>query len=199
MPLSYDDPDGENAAIAVIKYPSSLDQTDEGYKGPILFNPGMFTEPLFVLCSLVLISFQGGPGISGVEQLLDLAPAFQAVIGDDFDYVSFDPRGKHIVNSFSCFLTCKHDPTGVGRTKPSIEIFSSRQESLILQGKLSDTLNTSSSSLGSFVATAQIISRFAELRAKTNSEHVSTTEVARDMLGIINAYGRDKLQYWGIS
>ena len=48
----------------------------------------------------VVYSFQceGGPGVSGVEQLLSSAAAFQTIIGDDFDIVSFDPRGSDSTN-----------------------------------------------------------------------------------------------------
>ena len=36
----------------------------------------------------------GGPGISGVDQLLGLGAIFHAAIGSEFDWVSFDPRGE---------------------------------------------------------------------------------------------------------
>lgn len=43
--------------------------------GPILFNPG-------------------GPGGSGVDQILQRGDQFATVIGPQFDMVGFDPRGK---------------------------------------------------------------------------------------------------------
>ena len=39
---------------------------------------------------------QGGPGGSGVEFVLGAGPAFQALIGDDFDLLGFDPRGMYV-------------------------------------------------------------------------------------------------------
>ena len=88
---------------------------------------------------------------------------------------------------------------GVGRTKPSLDIFSTRQESLLIQGRMRETLNTSSSSLGAYLSNAKVLNGITEARAKTIAEHVSTSEVAKDMLSIITAYGREKLQYWGVS
>lgn len=39
--MDYSDPDGERAAVALVKYPSAYSPRHEKYKGPILFNPGM--------------------------------------------------------------------------------------------------------------------------------------------------------------
>jgi pimeloyl-ACP methyl ester carboxylesterase len=71
VPLDYSDPDGRDAAIALIRKPAT---TKEGYRGPILFNPG-------------------GPGGSGVDLILALGDAFATILGSQFDIVSFDPRG----------------------------------------------------------------------------------------------------------
>jgi hypothetical protein len=43
--------------------------------------------------------------------------------------------------------------------------------------------------------TAQIVGNLTLDRAKKEAEHVSTPEVATDMLSIVKAYGLDKLQY----
>jgi hypothetical protein len=49
VPLDYSEPSGPQAAIAMLKVPSKIPRGQEGYRGPILFNPG-------------------GPGGSGVGQ-----------------------------------------------------------------------------------------------------------------------------------
>ena len=89
--------------------------------------------------------------------------------------------------------------TGVGLTTPRVNIFSTLQESLALQIKIPIALNSTNAALGENLANAQILGRLAELRAKREVEHMSTPEVARDMLNIAKAHGMDKLQYWGFS
>jgi pimeloyl-ACP methyl ester carboxylesterase len=75
VPLNYSDPNGPPATIAIIRQQANV--TDPAlYRGPILFNPG-------------------GPGDSGVDFLLTGASLFAAVLGPEFDIVSFDPRGAH--------------------------------------------------------------------------------------------------------
>ena len=44
-----------------------------------------------------------------------------------------------------------------------------------------------------------ILGRLGESNAKAVAETLSTPSVVRDMMGINNAFGREKLQYWGFS
>ncbi|TDL14566.1 hypothetical protein BD410DRAFT_833037 [Rickenella mellea] len=55
VPLDYSEPEGDRAAVALVKLPSKLPPDDERYRGPMLFNPGgpggselagSFREPL---------------------------------------------------------------------------------------------------------------------------------------------------------
>ena len=75
VPLDYDNPDRDSAAIALIRLPASVPSDSEDYLGPILSNPG-------------------GPGNSGVDSVLTQGKLFQALLGPQFDLVSFDPRGE---------------------------------------------------------------------------------------------------------
>jgi hypothetical protein len=50
VPLDYADPSGPQAAVALLKVPSKIPRGQQGYRGPILFNPG-------------------GPGGSGVRKV----------------------------------------------------------------------------------------------------------------------------------
>jgi pimeloyl-ACP methyl ester carboxylesterase len=59
--------------IAIIRKQANV--TDpSAYLGPILFNPG-------------------GPGVSGVDWVLQNADQFAAIVGPQFDLIGFDLRG----------------------------------------------------------------------------------------------------------
>lgn len=75
MPLNYSDPDGDSAAIALIRVPSTVSGNSSAYRGPILFNPG-------------------GPGGSGIDFIRSTGTLFADLLGSQFDIVGFDPRGK---------------------------------------------------------------------------------------------------------
>ncbi|KAF2158457.1 hypothetical protein M409DRAFT_31035 [Zasmidium cellare ATCC 36951] len=99
VPLNWNstgkDREEHRAAVAVIKLPAQVSVTDEEYGGAILMNPG-------------------GPGESGVEQLLQRGKAIQTIVdaaSDErsehrkyFDIISFDPRGvKETTPNLHCF------------------------------------------------------------------------------------------------
>ena len=69
----------------------------------------------------------------------------------------------------------------------------------MIQTQPANSMNTSSESLGRLSGLAQIVSNLSVSRAKLYMEHVSTPEIAMDMMNIVKAYGMDKLQYWGFS
>lgn len=60
-------------------------------------------------------------------------------------------------------------------------------------------MNSSTGALGELFGVAKILGEIMEARAGDIVKHMTTPVVARDMLSIIKAYGRDKLQYWGFS
>lgn len=43
--MDYNDPSGEKATVAIVKYPSKIPPGQKGYLGPILFNPGLLFPP----------------------------------------------------------------------------------------------------------------------------------------------------------
>ena len=63
------------------------------------------------------------------------------------------------------------------------------------------SLNTTVSSLGNAFARSKVVGSL--LRKKPDilnaAAYVTTPLVARDMLSIVKAHGREKLQYWGFS
>ncbi|KAK4494918.1 hypothetical protein PRZ48_014274 [Zasmidium cellare] len=99
VPLNWNstgkDREEHRAAVAVIKLSAKVSAADETYGGAILMNPG-------------------GPGESGVEQLLQRGRAIQTIVdataddenkaGKYFDIISFDPRGvKETTPNLHCF------------------------------------------------------------------------------------------------
>jgi hypothetical protein len=78
-------------------------------------------------------------------------------------------------------------------------MFASPAEALDFFSTYPLDVNESISSFGRAYAQSEIISRLAVDRIKTVAESVSTAAVAKDMLRIVQAFGQDKLNYWGIS
>ncbi|KAK1221312.1 hypothetical protein PQX77_015884 [Marasmius sp. AFHP31] len=74
VPLDYNNPDGDKAAIAIVRLPANVSTNSQDYRGPILFNPG-------------------GPGGSGVDYVLGAGSDHRVGLGPQFDLVGFDPRG----------------------------------------------------------------------------------------------------------
>lgn len=102
VPLDYSEPDGERAAVALIKYPSVYKPGHKNYKGPILFNPGTsdVRGRIGKLTSNVFSS-KGGPGGSGVALIIAAAPLLGTLLGAEFDLIGFDPRGANDPAYFS--------------------------------------------------------------------------------------------------
>ncbi|KAF7331542.1 Abhydrolase-4 domain-containing protein [Mycena kentingensis (nom. inval.)] len=73
VPLDYSNPDGEKAAIAMVRLHSSVPHDSPEYRGPVLLNPG-------------------GPGGSGVDLALGRGGSIHSIIGPEFDVIGFDPR-----------------------------------------------------------------------------------------------------------
>ncbi|KAK1230898.1 hypothetical protein PQX77_005976, partial [Marasmius sp. AFHP31] len=74
VPLDYNRPEEELAAIALIRLRANISTDSTEYRGPILFNPG-------------------GPGGSGVDLIRGRGAMLAKVVGPQFDIVGFDPRG----------------------------------------------------------------------------------------------------------
>lgn len=60
-------------------------------------------------------------------------------------------------------------------------------------------MNETSDAIPKRYAQASILGKLAEQRSLESVSHVSTAEVARDMLSITEAFGREKVLYWGFS
>ena len=58
---------------------------------------------------------------------------------------------------------------------------------------------TSPDAVAQLYDTSRIYADLVATRGQGFAPYVSTATVARDMLEIVHAHGRDKLQYWGFS
>ncbi|CAI6045373.1 unnamed protein product [Clonostachys chloroleuca] len=135
----------------------------------------------------------GGPGHSGVEMVIEYGSTLQSVVGSNFDFVGFDPRG--IYNSepvANCSIKASsQDGKHLGRSVPRVadEYYNSWIDYGILLGK--------------------------ECQRQVGGQldagpHMSTAITARDMLSIVDAYAATSegktaakpanlLNYYGIS
>lgn len=83
VPLDYQNPSAESIQLAVIKYPA----TDQSRRiGTLFFNPG-------------------GPGGPGTEDLPAWFSLFPQQLKQQFDIVSFDPRGIGNSTAVECFAS----------------------------------------------------------------------------------------------
>ncbi|KAK0504492.1 TAP-like protein-domain-containing protein [Armillaria luteobubalina] len=161
VPIDYSNEGGDNAALAVIKLSA---QSETEYKGAVLMNPG-------------------GPGDSGVTTLVSSGPLLGSIVGNQYDIISFDPRG-------------------VGNSTPRAEIFPSKEEHslwLASADHFTWAVNTTSDQIPHLWASAQVVAELAKEQDNGILNYISTDNVARDMLKISEAAGQEKLQYWGFS
>ncbi|KAK0221351.1 TAP-like protein-domain-containing protein [Armillaria fumosa] len=161
VPIDYSNEGGDTAALAVIKLSA---QSETEYKGAVLMNPG-------------------GPGGSGVSTLTIFGQLLASIIGNQYDIISFDPRG-------------------VGNSTPRAEFFLSKEEHyewLASTNHWTYAVNSTSDQIPHLWASAQVIAELARERDSGILNYIGTDNVARDMLKISEAAGQKKLQYWGFS
>ena len=82
VPVDYDDPNGDTAMLALVRFPATGDRI-----GSLIINPG-------------------GPGESGIEAAAGIVDGLPQSVRERFDLVGFDPRG---VASSAPALWCNSD------------------------------------------------------------------------------------------
>ncbi|KAK6981586.1 Abhydrolase-4 domain-containing protein [Favolaschia claudopus] len=120
----------------------------------------------------------GGPGGSGVDTILELGSLFRTILGPSFDLVGFDPRG-------------------IARSLPRASFFTTQAERAQFPPQIS--LNASQDAFGRTMANSMLEAKLAGARDDGSLRFINTEATARDMLKIVEAYGEEKLQYWGFS
>ncbi|KAJ7700765.1 alpha/beta-hydrolase [Mycena rosella] len=124
----------------------------------------------------------GGPGGSGVDYVVDSGASIATIIGEQYDIVGFDPRG-------------------VSYSTPTVYLFETDAErALWSTNTLYPSLNQSADAVAQQWARGQILGQLAVNRNEKNYiQYMTTDNTARDMLRITQAFGYEKLQYWGVS
>ncbi|KAF8876134.1 alpha/beta hydrolase fold-domain-containing protein [Infundibulicybe gibba] len=123
----------------------------------------------------------GGPGGSGVDFVVSIGETIGTILGPQFDVIGFDPRG-------------------IARSTPRISFFDTPAERA-LWGTAPGIIGNGSGvdGLASEWARAQILGKLALAHDHNVLAHMNTENTARDMLQIVQAHKREKLQYWGFS
>ena len=100
---------------------------------------------------------------------------------------------------FRYFLRGSSDPPvfiGIGQSKPRVSFVKSAAERAILYAT---DLHFAEHDVANKWAFSSVFIKLAEDRDDGYLRHINTDHTARDMLRIVEAHGRTKIQYWGFS
>nr|GAT44291.1 predicted protein [Mycena chlorophos] len=126
----------------------------------------------------------GGPGGSGVGFAVVYGSEIAGIVGAEYDIVGFDPRGV----SFST---------------PTISWFLNDAERALWyppnQNTVLPSVNETALGLPYAYTRAQVQSQVAAGRDADVMQFMTTDYTAQDMLSITEAFGFEKLKYWGVS
>ncbi|KAF2798604.1 alpha/beta-hydrolase [Melanomma pulvis-pyrius CBS 109.77] len=154
VPLDYKDPSAGETDIAFIKYTGANSTGQE-----ILYNPG-------------------GPSSSGVVSLIHSASGFAEIFGDEYDFVSFDPRGVNNSGpAVSCFPTIKERDDYDGGSSGSTPLAEQYQSTKALGEYCTQVnLNTTAKYVGTS-AVVQDMMHYTELVATTNGQDPAEAKI----------------------
>lgn len=161
----------------------------------LIMKPGKHSKPEKYSRSPLLIN-PGGPGGSGVDIILaGMGDQIQTIVGTDVDIIGFDPRG---IGSTTPRADCFAFPPGgnVGQADPENENthvgFENRLLWILMERQLG-VVNSSSIALKQIDTRARALAKLCEQKDAIYGENsilrfVSTPNVARDMVSIIDAW-----------
>ncbi|KAJ4141486.1 hypothetical protein NW768_000699 [Fusarium equiseti] len=124
----------------------------------------------------------GGPGGSGIAFVKREGHILQAVVGDNHDVISFDPRG-------------------VGVSTPRVECWGSSQRRRLWNMQETPVADEHPGLIYDAYARAAAYSGACEAAMNDIGlmQFLGSTSIARDMLEILDKTGNEKLRYWGFS
>ena len=155
VPLNYNQPNNGKTVtleVSILRHTSSA----KNYRGVVLANPG-------------------GPGDGGLDLPIDVAPYVPHRVGNDFDWVGWDPRGG-------------------GATTPTIRCVPN-----YFHGARRSYVPRTKSLLHYWLARSKHYADTCEQKYPALLNHVTTLDSARDMESIRKALGVDKIDYYGFS
>jgi len=154
VPLDYADPTGPTIPIAVARHPAEI---PSARIGSLVIDPG-------------------GPGVSGIDDMANELRSLTAPLLDDFDIVTFDPRGVERSDPITCGEVPGAPPSALPDPVPTTPA----QESSTIGG----------------------LRQYAEACEKNSANilpHVGSVDAARDMEQLRRALGDAGLTYMGQS
>lgn len=164
---------GNKVAVAIIRLPATVSVTDARYGGAVIINPG-------------------GPGGSGVEQVLLSGRATQTIIDSEVDSKSTESASEHRYHDIIGF-----DPRGIARTTPGIQCFpdSFSREAWGMQNEALGLLGSSEDSFLMNWYRSRALAEGCSTAIRTApdgddaiGENVNSSPVARDMLEIVERH-----------
>lgn len=171
---------GRRMAIAIIRLPARVPPSDPRYGGPVMINPG-------------------GPGGSGVDQVLRIAKSLQAVVDSEGDpSLPFSNDGTKSVPLYHDIIS--FDPRAIQKTTPAVTCFPDsfsretwqyQEEVIGILGSTEDAFSRNwyrSKALAEGCSARLISAGEANGTDDRLGEHVNTTPVIRDMLEIIERH-----------
>ena len=85
---------------------------------------------------------------------------------------------------------------GIGQSTPRVTLFKSAAERAMLDAY---NLHIAEDDVPHNWALASVLGQLADDHDDGYLRHINTDQTARDMLRIVEAHGRTKIQYWGFS
>jgi pimeloyl-ACP methyl ester carboxylesterase len=157
VPLDYTRPHGTIISLAVIKHPA----THPAHRlGSLFFNPG-------------------GPGGAGTEDLPAFYRFFPAELQQDFDLISWDPRGVGQSTAVQCFARAADEANFFSNLPVGFPVGRAEEDTWV-----------------------SLYARFGKICQQSNRallSHLSTAESARDLDLLRQAVGDPQLNYLGVS
>jgi len=154
VPLNYAQPDGATIDIAVERH---LAEDPSSRIGSLVINPG-------------------GPGVSGIDDFANELSVLTPQLLDDFDIVTFDPRGVQ-----------RSDPVTCGETAGGS------------QGTLPNPVPQTPAAQTAIIANMRQFAADCEKASATVLPYVGTVDVAQDLDRLRQALGDPGLTYMGQS
>ena len=129
----------------------------------------------------------------------ELVAGWRAAIAGAYDFVTFDPRGKP-----GLLLACTRPSLlqGVGRSTPQVQRFPDPLASALWgETSVASLLPALSipGNIGLTIAKGEVTNAVTRQSAASYLRYINTPNTATDMLQIAQAYGQDKLTYYGLS